>query len=271
MAKIELNDVGLTFTIRKTKGMTFKEFVVRGLMFKSLLKPGLAVHALNGVSLSAGDGDRIGVIGHNGAGKSTLLKLMAGIYPTTRGTCTVEGKVCSLFDITLGFEHEATGWDNIRYRSFLQGESPTSIKKKIWDIAAFSELSEFLTVPVRYYSTGMLMRLAFAIATAADPEVLLIDEVLSTGDLAFHKKAKARMVEMMKTARLMVLVAHDLETVRSMCNRVVWMQHGSVVMEGPPNAVIDAYVRAVNGGGGDVPHVGASTNGAAPTPATAAA
>src|SRR5262249_39700846 len=158
------------------------------------------------------------------------------------GSRTVAGKICSLFDISLGFEHEASGWDNICYRAYLQGESPASLKGKISAIAEFSELGEFLNVPVRHYSAGMLMRLAFSIATSIDPEILLVDEVLAVGDLAFQQKAQARMKELMSSARVMVLVAHDLGTIRAMCNRVVWMQHGAARMDGPPDEVIDAYV-----------------------------
>lgn len=245
MAKIELDNVGLTFTIRQNKKITLKEYIVRGFLFQALRNPGLSVHALNGITLQANDGDRIGIIGHNGAGKSTMLKLLAGIYPPTKGYCKVQGRVCSLFDITLGFEYEATGWDNITYRAYLQGESPASLKNKIQGIAEFSELGNFLDVPVRYYSTGMLMRLAFSIATAVEPEVLLIDEVLATGDLAFQTKAKVRMTDMMKTSRVMVLVAHDLDTIRQMCNRVIWMQHGTIHMEGATKDVVDAYVKSV--------------------------
>ncbi len=259
MAKIELNDVGLTFTIRQNKHVTLKEYLVRGLLFKSVAQPGLSVRALSGLTLRVADGDRLGVIGHNGAGKSTLLKLLAGIYPPTAGVCAVEGRVCSLFDITLGFEPEASGWENITYRAYLQGESPASLKRKMAGIAEFSELGDFLDVPVRYYSAGMMMRLAFSIATAIEPEILLIDEVLSTGDLSFHNKAKARMAEMMSTARMMVLVAHDLDTVRSVCNRAVWLQHGSIAREGTPDEVVDAYVRSVNGGRDPSPHVGGVT------------
>src|SRR5262249_1551943 len=154
------------------------------------------IHALSGVSLSARDGDRLGIIGHNGAGKSTLLKTLAGIYPPSTGTVDIQGKICSLFDITLGFEHEANGWANILYRAYLQGETPrTRRKEKVNAIAEFSELGDFLRLPVRNYSSGMMMRLAFAVATSIEPEVLLVDEVLGVGDLAFQKKAKARVEE----------------------------------------------------------------------------
>jgi ABC-type polysaccharide/polyol phosphate transport system ATPase subunit len=256
MAKIDLQNVSLTFTVHRQKRLTLKEYLVRGL-FRRAAGNRIAVHALNNVNLTAGDGERIGIIGHNGAGKSTLLKLIAGIYPPTKGTSKVTGRICSLFDISLGFEPEATGWDNIRYRAYLQGESPESLKSKIDEIAAFTELNEFLNIPVRHYSAGMLMRLAFAIATAIDPEVLLVDEVLAVGDMSFQQKAMARMREMMSSARLMVLVAHDLVTIRNLSTRVLWMQHGGVVMNGPPNEVVDAYIESVNPKA--KPHVGANT------------
>jgi ABC-type polysaccharide/polyol phosphate transport system ATPase subunit len=252
MARIELNDVGLTFTIRQHRKVTLKEYLTRALFLQSR-NPKVAVHALSHLTLSATDGDRIGVIGHNGAGKSTLLKLLAGVYPPTSGTRLVEGRICSLFDIALGFEQDASGWDNIRYRGYLLGETPRTIKKKMHEIAAFSELNEFLDVPVRYYSSGMLVRLAFSISTAVEPEVLLIDEVLGAGDLAFQIKARERMREMMSSARLMVLVTHEIETLRKICNRALWLQHGSVQMQGPPDEVVAAYKRSVGPGAASVP------------------
>lgn len=244
MAKIDLDDLHLTFTVHQQKRVSLKEYIVRGLFRRS---SAVSVHALAGLNLHVRDGDRLGIIGHNGAGKSTLLKLIAGIYPPTGGERTVEGSICSLFDISLGFEHEASGWDNITYRAYLQGESPSSLKGKINAIAEFTELGDFLNLPVRHYSAGMLMRLAFAIATAIEPEILLVDEVLAVGDLAFQQKAQARMKELMSSARIMVLVAHDLGTIRSMCNRVVWMEHGVARMDGPANEVVEAYIASVTG------------------------
>src|SRR5262249_39437454 len=155
-----------------------------------------------------------GIIGHNGAGKSTLLKLLAGIYPPSSGTRVVRGRISSLFDITLGFELDASGWENINYRGYLQGESPQSIKAKVGEIAAFAELGEFLDMPVRYYSAGMMIRLAFSIATAIDPEILIVDEVLAVGDLAFQQKATERIRSMMAQAKLMVIVSHDLDRLK---------------------------------------------------------
>ncbi|MBP3955587.1 ABC transporter ATP-binding protein [Gemmata sp. G18] len=252
MAKIELQDVSVTFNAHQQKRVSFKEYLVSGLFWSSL-NPTLRVHALQGINLSARDGDRIGVIGHNGAGKSTLLKTLAGIYPPTTGTREVEGKICSLFDITLGFEFEATGWDNIMYRAYLQGETPSSIRGKLDAIAEFSELGDFLNIAVRNYSAGMQMRLAFSIATAINPEVLLIDEVLAVGDLAFLNKAQARMRELMKTSRLMVMVAHDLNAITDMCTSVVWMQHGRIVAQGDPREIVDRYIASCTSGQAGTP------------------
>lgn len=244
MAKIELNDASITFTIRQQRKVTFKEYLVRGLFLPSR-NPTVAVHALSQINLLAEDGDRIGVIGHNGAGKSTLLRLIAGIYPPTSGSREVDGRICSLFDIALGFEPDANGWDNITYRAYLQGETPKSLRSKMHGIAEFSELGEFLNIPVRYYSAGMMIRLAFSIATAIEPEILLIDEVLSVGDLAFQQKAHKRMREMMANARLMVMVSHDLNSMASMCNRAIWLQHGTVMSAGKPEEIVKAYTRSV--------------------------
>jgi ABC-type polysaccharide/polyol phosphate transport system ATPase subunit len=252
MAKIELQNVSVTFNAFQQKRVSLKEYLTR-LLFLTSRNPPLRVRALEGVNLSARDGDRIGVIGHNGAGKSTLLKTLAGVYPPTAGTREVEGKICSLFDLTLGFEFEATGWDNILYRAYLQGETPKSIREKMDEIAAFSELGDFLNIAVRNYSAGMQMRLAFSIATAINPEVLLVDEVLAAGDLAFMKKAQTRMRELMKTSRLMVMVAHDLNAITDMCTSVIWMRQGQIVAQGPPREIVDRYIADTTGKPNEAP------------------
>ncbi len=262
MAKIELDDVSLTFTVRQQRKVSLKEYLTRMLFLQSR-NPKVAVHALKNVTLAAADGDRIGIIGHNGAGKSTLLKMLAGVYPPTRGTRHVEGRVCSLFDISLGFESEANGWENIKYRAYLMGETPASLEAKMQGIAEFSELGDFLNIPVRYYSSGMLVRLAFSISTAVNPEVLLIDEVLSAGDMAFQIKARNRMKQMMATARLMVLVTHEVTSVEEICNRALWMQHGCVVMDGPPDRVVAAYRDSMNAPA-EAAHVGGGLDGSLP-------
>jgi ABC-type polysaccharide/polyol phosphate transport system ATPase subunit len=244
MARIEMDRVGLNFTVRNHARVTIKGFLIDQLLLGKR-PPVKNVPALHDMTLTIHEGDRLGVIGHNGAGKSTLLKVLAGVYAPTHGKLTVEGKIGSLFDISLGFEADANGWDNINYRSYLQGETPTSVKEKRDEIAEFSELKDFLNMPVRYYSAGMMVRLAFSIATAIEPEILLVDEVLGAGDLAFQKKARERMNQLMARARLMVLVSHDLVSLPDLCNKAVWMDHGTPRMIGPCEEVIEAYQASV--------------------------
>ena len=231
MARIELEHLNLTFRVRQERSVRLKDFILKR-MFLPSRNPVMEVRALQDINLRIDQGDRIGFIGHNGAGKSTMLKLLAGIYQPTSGHRLVEGRISSLFDIALGFEGEANGWENIAYRSYLQGETPASVRAKKMAIAEFSELGDFLNMPVRYYSAGMMVRLAFSIATAIEPEILLVDEVLSVGDLAFQNKARERMREMMAKAHLMVVVSHDLESLSQMCNRVVWLDHGRIKHDG---------------------------------------
>ena len=244
MAKIELKDVSLTFTLRKAVRLSLKEFLLNG-MFMNSRNPLVRVPALVDVDLSVKDGERIGIIGHNGAGKSTLLKMLAGVYPPTHGTRLVEGKICSLFDITLGFEPDATGRENIMYRAYLQGETPRTLRPKQKQIEEFSELGDFLDTPVRYYSAGMAVRLAFSIATAIEPEVLLIDEVLSVGDLSFQNKAGQRMKDMMANASLMVMVSHDLASIEKLCTKAIWLEHGRIVASGSAKEVSEMYKQSV--------------------------
>jgi ABC-type polysaccharide/polyol phosphate transport system ATPase subunit len=245
MARIIMEDVSLTFRLRQHQRTTFKEYVLKRLLRRAA-QPYVQINALENFSLEVSSGERVGVIGHNGAGKSTLLKVLAGIYPPTSGTVTVQGQISSLFDIALGFEPDASGWENICFRGYLQGETPRTIKNKMQPIAEFSELGKFLDTPVRYYSAGMRLRLAFSIATTIEPEVLLVDEVLSVGDMAFMEKAAHRMREMMDRAQLMVMVSHDMESIKKLCHRVVWMDHGHVRQIGRPAEIIDAYTQWAN-------------------------
>jgi ABC-type polysaccharide/polyol phosphate transport system ATPase subunit len=241
MARIQMDRVCLTFRVRaQQQRINFHQLIV-GRLFRRAFNPIVEVKALHDFSLEVASGERLGIIGHNGAGKSTLLKVLAGIYPPTSGRLKVDGQISSLFDIALGFETEATGWENICYRGYLQGETPRTIRGKMQQIADFSELGKFLDMPVRYYSAGMRLRLAFSIATAIEPEVLLVDEVLSVGDRAFTEKATKRMREMMTKAQLIVMVSHDLDSIRRLCQRVIWMDHGSIRQMGRPQEVIDAY------------------------------
>jgi len=199
------------------------------------------VKALKDVSLTIKSGERVGIIGHNGAGKSTLLKVLAGIYPPQSGRVCIDGHVCPLFEFVTGFEMEATGWENIRTRALLLGMSPKEIELKIDGIAAFSNLGEFLDIPVRHYSTGMFVRLAFATSTAVDPQILLLDEVMAAGDAAFIESARRRMNELMLRASIVVFASHSLDVLPSFCDRTLLLKEGRIVADGPTAEVVDLY------------------------------
>lgn len=243
MARVFLDRVDLTFRVRQQKQITLKEYLLKG-MFLHSRNPLTQVRALQQLSLEIGEGEKVGVIGSNGSGKSSLLRLLAGIYHPTSGKCSVLGKVSSLFELALGFEMESNGWKNIFMRGYLQGESVAGMKQKAEEIADFCELGKFLDLPVRYYSAGMLVRLAFSIATAMEPEVLLVDEILNAGDHSFRAKAKQRMQSMMEKARLMVLVSHDLDMLPELCDRVIWLEQGRLKMDGTPEEVIRCYTES---------------------------
>lgn len=241
MAMIELVDASVIFPVRQHAGLTLKEYLTRKIFEtrgKELIRE---VYALRGINLTFHEGSRVGFIGHNGAGKSTLLRAIAGAYPVCSGTREVQGRIASIFDITLGIESEATGRDNMFYRGYLQGETPSSIRDKIDQIAEFSELGQFLDLPIRCYSAGMVMRLAFSIATSVNADILLIDEVFSVGDMAFQEKAQRRMREMIDHARILLVVAHDLNLLRRLCTEVVWLDGGRVRKRGPAAEIIDEY------------------------------
>jgi lipopolysaccharide transport system ATP-binding protein len=242
MPLIELDHASMIFRVREQYQITLKEFVLKG-MFRRSVNPVMEVRALQDVSLRFEEGDRVGVIGGNGAGKSTLLRLLAGIYTPTLGGREVRGRISSLFELSLGFEMEASGRQNILYRGYLQGETPQSMRTKMGEIADFCELGRYLDIPVRFYSAGMLVRLAFSIATTIKPEILLVDEVLGAGDMAFQAKARERMRDMMSQAKIMVVVSHDLNSLEGMCDTGVWLHQGRVHMAGPMKVVCDAYRR----------------------------
>ena len=247
MSLIQLADVGLRFRVRRFGRISLKEYLLQG-FFRPSKQTTFEVQALENIDLTVNEGERLGIIGHNGAGKSTLLKLLAGVYPPTAGHRQVHGHISAMFDISLGFEPDASGWENIMFRSYLQGETPRTIRSKIQPIAEFSELGDFLNMPVRYYSAGMMVRLAFSIATAIEPEILVGDEVLSAGDMAFQSKARERMRTLMSSARAVIVVSHDLTSLAMRCDRVLWLDHGKVRRIGPTEEVIEAYKQQVSEG-----------------------
>ena len=243
MSKIEMKNVNLTFQVWREKRI--KDVLIPGsLKFSDFHRDG-TVHAIQDMNLCIADGERLAIIGHNGAGKSTFLKMVAGIYPPSSGKLMVEGRISSMFELATGFEMEANGWDNIYLRGLMLGETPERIKSKMVEIADFSELGEFLNMPVKYYSSGMFVRLAFSISTAIQPDILLLDEVVGAGDAAFLQKANQRMHEMIDVSRIMVLVTHSMNSAVEMCNRCIWVERGKILMDGTPEAVTKSYMHSI--------------------------
>lgn len=242
---ISLHDVHLYYPSALYNRRTLKQTVfelVRLQKPKPLLND---VHALRGISLEINNGEKVGVIGHNGAGKSTLLKAISGIYPLTSGTIEVDGSIRSLFDLATGFEIEATGRENIMYRGLLLGETPKSLEKKAEDIIRFAELGEFADYPIKSYSSGMIIRLAFAISTMVNGDILLLDEIFGAGDARFMKKAKQRILDLVDAANILVFISHDLGAVKELCSRVIWMEKGQIRMDGPTDQVVDEYFKSL--------------------------
>ena len=197
--------------------------------------------ALKHVSFDVKRGEVVGLIGHNGAGKSTMLKVISGILKPTEGSVTVRGNIAPMLELGSGFDMDMTGRENIFLNGAILGYSEEFLKSKYDEIVEFSEIGQFIDVPLRNYSSGMITRLAFSIATVVVPEVLIVDEVLSVGDAAFQERSYRRMMELMHGGTTVLFVSHDLNQIRSMCNRVVWLDHGHVRMFGDTQSVCDAY------------------------------
>lgn len=244
MSSITLENINLIFKVRRERGI--KDFLIPGSNRFSNFEHGERVHALKDISISLRDGDRLAIIGHNGAGKSTLLRVISGIYAPTSGKMVVDGRVSGMFEFATGFEMEQNGWDNIYLRGLMLGETPAEIIEKMPEIAAFSELGDFLNMPVKYYSSGMLIRLAFSVSTAIQPDILLLDEAIAAGDAAFIEKANRRMREMMNTSRVLILVTHSLATAEELCNRCIWLDRGMIRGEGTPKDMGKAYIDSLN-------------------------
>lgn len=203
------------------------------------------IHALKNISVSIKPGERVGLIGHNGAGKSTFLKTVAGLYPVSSGQCEVVGTVRSLFDIGLGFEPDATGRENILYRGLLLGLTPQFMRSIEREIVDFTDIGEFIDYPVRTYSAGMQVRLAFAISTAVGGDILLLDEIIGAGDATFIQKAKKRILKLVDEAEIMILASHDFSTLKSICRRSLVFDHGKLIFDGPTPAAIDHYLKSI--------------------------
>lgn len=247
MAHIKLNNASVSFAIYngKTRSVRTELFKAIGGKINSVDST-VWVRALDGIDLEVKDGDRVGIIGHNGAGKSTLLKLMSGIYEPTFGSVMVDGYISSLTDITMGMDPESSGYENIILRCVFMGLTFGEAKAKADEIIEFSELQEYIDLPARTYSTGMFLRLAFAIATCITPDIMIMDEMIGTGDASFIEKAKNRLMDLISKTRIMVISSHNIQIMRDICNRGIWMEKGKVVMDGEINSVMNAYIKSLS-------------------------
>ena len=247
MAEIVLKDVVAEFPIYGSqlslRNVLFGRVVGGVLRRQNDAGKRVVVRALDNVSLTINHGDQVGIIGHNGAGKSTMLRVFAGIYEPSQGTISIEGRVSPLFNTSPGLDLDDTGYENIVTCGLLLGMTRAEIERKLPEIEAFSELSDYLALPARTYSSGMLVRLGFAIATAIDPEILLLDEELGAGDARFAMQAAKRVKGLIDRSSIMVLASHSAELISQMCNRAILLDHGRVVADGPAKDVLELYGR----------------------------
>jgi ABC-2 type transport system ATP-binding protein len=199
------------------------------------------IEALHDITVSLRDGDRVGLVGHNGAGKSTLLRLLSGIYEPTRGTSRVIGKVAPVFDLGVGMDPEISGMENIIIRGLFLGMTRKQMEARVDDIAEFTELGDYLQMPLRTYSTGMRVRLALGVVTSIDPEILILDEGIGAVDAAFLDKARARLVDLVRRSGILVFASHSDELLFELCNSAIWMDEGGMRMQGGLREVLTAY------------------------------
>jgi ABC-2 type transport system ATP-binding protein len=201
----------------------------------------VVVEALKNIDLHLEHGDRVGLVGHNGAGKSTLLRLLSGIYEPTRGACKIDGRVAPVFDLGVGMDPEISGYENILIRGMFLGMSRREMLKRVDEIAEFTELGDYLKMPLRTYSTGMRVRVSLGVVTSIDPEILILDEGIGAVDAEFMKKARVRLQDLVKRSGILVFASHSNEFLAQLCDRALWIDHGEIKMDGGIEDVVTAY------------------------------
>lgn len=239
---IEVKNVKMSFRTDINRIGSLKEWVVTLLRGKMHYE---YVEALKDISLTVEHGEVLGLIGRNGSGKSTLLKVISGIYTPTEGSVHVDGRIAPMLELGSGFDPELSGRENISLNASILGYSEQQVKEHYEDIVEFSELRDFIEMPLKTYSSGMHAKLAFSVATDMKPEILIVDEILSVGDEAFQRKSRARMMEMMSGGATVLFVSHSMDQIRELCNRVVWLDKGEIRMIGDPDEVCDRYLETV--------------------------
>jgi ABC-type polysaccharide/polyol phosphate transport system ATPase subunit len=248
---IRLDDVSIDIPVYNFANISLRKALLGKTIGGRFSQSGahVIVNALKNISFEAQDGDRVGLIGSNGSGKTTLLRVLAGVYTPTSGSCEVQGDVVPMFDTSLGMNGDATGLESIRICSALWGLTRKQTEATLDDIIAFTELGDYLAMPIRTYSSGMRLRLAFAIATARKPDILLLDEVIGAGDANFFQKAFARLLGLVEQSRILFVASHSSKLIEEICNKAMWLHQGSLIAYGPAEEVVAAYAR------GEVPVV----------------
>lgn len=237
---IELKKVSMKFDLGIEKSFSLKEAFINFFRFKKKKKKEY-FYALKDVSFKVNKGEVIGLVGSNGAGKSTLLKVVSGVMKPSKGKVIVKGVISPMIELGAGFDAELTARENIYLNGAVLGYSKKFIDAKFNEIVEFSELEEFLDVPVKNFSSGMTAKLAFSIATVVDPEILIVDEILSVGDIKFQEKSKNKMMELIKGGTTVLYVSHSLESIKDLCTRVIWLEHGEIVKIGNTEEICDEY------------------------------
>lgn len=241
MSSIKTTNLSIKFRIYHDKSASLKSYFSE-IFQKRKNSAYTEFLAVNNISIQINSGDRIGIVGRNGAGKSTLLKALCRVYSPSSGKVIINGKIAPLLEIGAGFHPEFTGRENIYLNGSILGYKKSEINLIESEVIKFAELEEFIDTPVKYYSTGMYMRLAFSLATAMRPDILVLDEIFAGGDAKFMLKAKNRMHKLINDATIMIMVSHDHELIKSLCNRVIWIDHGKVVGDGEPKDIVDKYI-----------------------------
>ena len=239
---IEVKDLAMDFKVNRDKIDTLKEFIIRTI--KRNKEETEKIRILDGINLNIYRGEKIGILGFNGAGKSTFLKILAGIYEPTEGSIKIHGKIAPLLELSAGFDKNYTGKNNIYLNGALLSMTESFIKEKYDEIVEFSELGEFINYPVKNYSSGMRAKLGFSIATLVNPDILIIDEILSVGDIKFRKKSSEKINSMMQEGVTVLLVSHSINQIKRICDRCIWLEDGKIIMDGDSSEVCDAYVKS---------------------------
>ena len=242
---IDINHLTMEFKVTNDKIDTLKEFIIRTIKRNKEEKEKIKI--LDDITFQVYEGEKLGILGFNGAGKSTLLKVISGIYEPTEGYIKKYGKIAPLLELGAGFDKNYTGKNNIYLNGAFLGMKESFIKEKYDEIVEFSELGEFINYPIKNYSSGMRAKLGFSIATLAEPDILIIDEILSVGDVKFKKKSSEKINSMMKDGVTVILVSHSISQIKKICNKCIWLEDGKITMQGDVDKVCDAYMASANG------------------------